>query len=357
MRIERSGDVAKLTPRLESFFKEALGGEDLDDLQHAEARKADFRCLNGLLTIELKSLEDSASERIDNLTDELRQQPDWPVFLGSVPFNAVLPHVQNPDEVRHRMIERIGRAIKGHIRKANKQLAAHETDFPRKNMVKVMVLANEDHEVYDPDLVGHVVHGLLTRKNGDQPLYPHIDAVMYFTERHAAAIHGQVSFPIVCVEGYGLHTQPWKRCVTEHFLARWGEWSGTALYTAAYKEHQYATIEPVPERMRRYERWELDYRRNCYMQGYTDEQVRERLDEALCIQRLAFVKSAPIKPDRDIVAWSLEMVSHLKLEMGWRSIPMTQFRIEPMRLAAAARRLGFPSQAVVWLAGGCGRAA
>jgi hypothetical protein len=84
MRIERKGPVAKLTPRLERFFVEALGGEPLDAIQHPEARKADFRCLRGLLAIELKSLEQDGSERMDNLARELSERPDWPVFYGSV---------------------------------------------------------------------------------------------------------------------------------------------------------------------------------------------------------------------------------------------------------------------------------
>lgn len=81
MRTERTGPVQRLTPRLERFFAEALRGVALDDLQDAQARKADCACLNGLLAIELKSLDEDASERMDNLTDELRDRPDWPLSL------------------------------------------------------------------------------------------------------------------------------------------------------------------------------------------------------------------------------------------------------------------------------------
>ncbi len=88
MRIERQDPVARITPRLERFFQEALGGMSLDDVQHAEVRKADFKCLKGLLAIELKSLEEDASERMDNLMDELRQRADWPIFLGSAPMHG-----------------------------------------------------------------------------------------------------------------------------------------------------------------------------------------------------------------------------------------------------------------------------
>jgi hypothetical protein len=56
MRIERTWQVKRLTPRLERFFVEALGGQALDDIQQATVRKVDYKCLDGLLAIELKSL-------------------------------------------------------------------------------------------------------------------------------------------------------------------------------------------------------------------------------------------------------------------------------------------------------------
>lgn len=154
MRIERKGPVAKLTPRLQRFFIQALGGESLDDILRPEARKADFKCLRGLLAIELKTLEQDGSQRINNLTDELSQRPDWPAFYGSAPIEPFFKHMQDPEQVKRRFVDRIGRAIKDHVSKADKQLAAHEAALPRKNMLKVMVLANEDHEIYDPAMVG-----------------------------------------------------------------------------------------------------------------------------------------------------------------------------------------------------------
>jgi hypothetical protein len=175
MRIERKGPVAKLTPRLERFFIEALGGESLDNILHAEARRADFRCLRGLLAIELKTLEQDASQRLDNLTAELTQRPDWPAFYGSAPIEPFLRHMQDPEQVKRRFVDRIGRAVKGHVSKADKQLAAHESTFPRKNLLKLMILANEDHEIYDPAMVRYSTQKILHRH--------------YFTIRQTQALH------------------------------------------------------------------------------------------------------------------------------------------------------------------------
>lgn len=349
--------MAKLTPRLERFFVEALGGEALDDVQHAEARKADFKCLRGLLAVEIKSLEEDASERMDNLTDELRERPDWPIFLGSAPMQSFLKHIQKPEEIKHRLVDRIGRAIRNHMRKANKQLAAHEATFPRKNMVKVMVLANEDHEIYAPEMVAYLVHHLLLRQRNGTPLYPNIDAVIFLSERHAAPVNRQIAFPILCIEGESIENAAWKRDVTETFLTRWAKWNGVPLHHSDPRTQKFTTIDHIPEQMKRYEQWELDYKRRSYMSDFTDEQLRERFDEITCVSSLAFIKDSPLKPSRDVIMWSMSSMSHMMLEMGWRGIPVTQFRYGPERLAAAARRLHLPTNVVGWFESDMGRAA
>ncbi len=335
---------------------EALGGEALDDVQDAEARKADFECLRGLLAIELKSLEDDASERMDNLTDELRERPDWPMYYGSVPIESVLKHMKEPEEVRRRLVDRIGRAIRKHMRKANKQLAAHDATFPRKNMVKVMVLANEDHEIYDPEMVAYVVHHLLLRQHDGAPLYPHIDAVIFVSERHATPFDQLIAFPIVCIEGQSIRSAAWKSDVLDTLMARWAKWNGVPIYHCDLRTQKFKTIDHIPERMKRYEQWQLDYKRRPYMRGFTGEQLRERFDEIMCVSSLSLIKDSPLKPSHDATAWSLSSMSHLMLEMGWRGVPVTQFEFSPERLAAAARRLRLPANVVAWFESDMGRA-
>lgn len=357
MRIERTGPVERLTPRMQRFITEALGGVSLDDVQDAQDRKADYACLGGLLAIELKSLEEDASERMDNLTDELRERPDWPLFLGSARMDAFLKHLDEPEPVRRRIAERIGRAIKNHIHKANKQLAAHEAMFARKNVVRFVVIVNEDHEIYDPQMVGYVVGHLLRREENGVPLYPHIDEVIYLSERHATMIDGLIAFPMMAIEGKPVSDAPWKRQVTTRFLERWGRWNGIPIFKADAKEQTFSTIEHVPERMRRHEAWALHYRRNPYMQGYTDEQVRERFDEVICISSLSFMKDTPFKPPREATEWAMQTMTHLMLEMGRRAIPATRFQHEPARLAAGALRLRMPPAVVAWFANDLGRAA
>jgi len=53
MRLERTGPVEPLSPRIEKFIVERLGGVLLDEIQGSEERRADYVCLRGLLAIEI----------------------------------------------------------------------------------------------------------------------------------------------------------------------------------------------------------------------------------------------------------------------------------------------------------------
>ncbi|MDZ7712733.1 MAG: hypothetical protein U5L06_06320 [Rhodovibrio sp.] len=348
MRIERKGNVGRLTPRVERFFTQALGGVSLDSTQHAEARKADYKCLRGLLAIELKSLEEDASERVGNLTEKLQERRDWPEFHGSWPLQSVLTNMTESEDVSRLFIDRIGRGIKSHMRKANKQLAAHEAAFPRQNMFKVLVLVNEDHEVYDPKLSAQIIQDLLLRCENESPIYPHIDTVIFFTERHAASVNSKIAFPILCVESASIESTEWKRTLTDFIVSRWAQWNDVPLYKTDFGEQGFATIDHIPEQMRRQEQWELNYKRDPYMRYFTDEQLRERFDEIVCISALAFIRNSPLKPDKGAIMWSMSCMSHMMVEMGWRGIPITNFKYTPERLASAAKRMGMPIEVIAW---------
>jgi|TARA_B100002003_G_scaffold237077_1_gene253738 hypothetical protein len=218
-----------------------------------------------------------------------------------------------------------------------------------------MILVNEDHEMYEPDVVGYIIHHALGRTDDGSPLYRNIDAVLYLTERHAAQVQGNLTFPLLSVESAHVAQAPWKAQVIAYVLQRWADWSGTPLFHSDFAAQSFTTIEDIPEIARRHEAWELAYRRNPYMRDWSIKQVRERFDEVICISHLAFIVESPHKPDDAAIASSMESMSHLMLEMGSRAIPKTDFCYSPDRLAEASRRLGLADDVAEWLARDCDR--
>lgn len=350
MRIERTGPVEKLTPRVTRFLVEALGGISLDDIQSAERRRIDYACLRGILAIEVKTLEGDPAERTNNFVDGLRERPDFPIFFGSVPMEAAFKNMEDADALRRTAVDRLGRTIVTHLKKANDQLDRHALDFPRRNRARIVVLINEDHAEYDPQTVGWIVQREFAREDDRGARYPSIDAILYFTERHGQVRDGLIAFPIAAIHGPNIHFDSWKADLLDHVIHRWAAWNGRPLKAIRDKEPAaFEAFDHVPESAPRHERWRLDYRRKPYLKPLTDDALRDRFDEVMLVTTLWGIKGSPIKLDMAAAMIAMEQFTHIQVEMHDRALPMTAFAHESERQLAAATRLKLSQAAIDWL--------
>ena len=338
------------------FLHDALSGIALDDIQHPSQRRPDFSCLRGLLVIEVKSLVEDATQRISNVTEELEKREDWPIFYGAWPMDSVLRNLKDPDPVRWRMIERIGRAIKNHLKKASKQLAAYAADNPRLNQVRVVVLINEDLGIYHPNLVVPTIQEALVRQEDNVPKYKSIDAVLYMTERHAVRDDNNIAHPFITIPGRTMANSPWKNSVLEFLVRRWCQWEG-ARYIATDPTdptafvNSFVTLDHIPDQMRRQDAWRLAYRRSPYMRSWKYEELLELWDKLAILDMFALIKDSPIKRSDADIAKSLERFTHLLEEIAHRGLTAEMFDGESDRLIDAGKRMGIPSVGLAWLKG------
>lgn len=349
MRIERTGDVEPLTPQVVDFLTTALGGVSLDETHSPEATRIDYSCLRGLLAVELKTLEEPASERLDNLTDQLRQRDDWPIFLGSAPMQSFIKNMDDSEGVARRVLDRIGRAIINHLKKANRQLEAHAATFPRRNMVRLLLLVNEDHEVYDPHTVAYILWHAVRRIVEGRPLYEHVDGILFLTQRHGTVRNGKLTFPVVTVEGPALHDAPWKGDVLQLAAERWARKNGYSM-EAMESVEEFVTIDHIPETAPRSERWRTEYKRQPYLRVLSDEQLRDAFDENTVMSLLCFLKNPPVQLTAEQKSAVMQRFGDFMQEMGERGVPITKFQHEEERERAAAMRLGLPPHVIEWLA-------
>jgi hypothetical protein len=350
MRIERTGKVASLTPRVVKFVDEALSGVTLDAPDSSNDRRPDYLCLCGRLVIELKTLAEDGSDRMDNLTDELRQREDWPMFLGSAPMQAFIQNTSDPEGIRRRVIERLGRGIINHLKKANRQLEAFTKTSKAKNLVRMLLLVNEDHEAYDPHMVSYILwHAVRQMKDG-VPRYEHVDLIVYMTERHAQIVDGLITFPTLVIEGSTCGYEEWRGEFGGLFVDRWARWNGQPLKGVDEVDVSgFESIDHIPDQGSRQDFWKLDYRRKPHLRPLTDEQLYARFDEVTLINSLAFLKDCPLKIDMEQRMIGIRMFSDVMDEMAHRAIPVTRFSHTADRAIAAARRLGLPPSVIKWV--------
>lgn len=332
------------------FIERALSGVSLDEPNISQDKRPDYLCLGGRLVIELKTLAEDGSTRMDNLEEELSQRDDWPVFLGSAPMQAFIQNTNDPEGIQRRAIERLGRGIVNHLKKANRQLENFTKTSTAKNLVRMLVLVNEDHEVYDPHMVSYILWRALQQTMNGTPRYEHVDLAVYMTERHAQVVDGRIAFPVLAIEGPSCGYEKWRSEFGRLFANRWAQWNAQPLKSVDETHtSNFKTIDHVPDHARRQDFWKLGYRRNPYLRALTEAQLYDRFDEVSLISSLAFLKDSPLRMDMEQRMAGIRLFSDMMDEMAHRAIPVTRFRHTMERAIAAARRLGLPPPIVKWV--------
>lgn len=353
IRAERHGPVEPLTPRVMKFVEDRLGGRSLDDAGDVEKRP-DFECLNGLLAIEIKTLETPPIERIENALKTEKAEADWPVFYGTWPIDSILQNRPNAKDLQKKLLDRLGRALVTHVKKANDQLGHHTARSPRRNLVRLLILLNEDHPEYSPEVVGFLVHRELRRMGSDGNCRnDQIDAVIYITERHLAPGTAEPLLPLTLVLGPGSDDSPWKEEVAHLILRRWAAWNHVPIRTdEQVSAEDFISAEHVPDKMKRHEVWGLEYRRAPYMRAWRDDEVRDLWDYVMLLNILWGHNDTPMKiPMNDLIP-VMEQFTHLREEVATRGLSLDYFSKDSApRLRAAADKLPYGPMVTKWLVG------
>ena len=120
MRVERTGPIEPLMPRIVTFLMERLGGVSLDEEGDVEERP-DFACLKGLVAIEIKSFETAPAERLVNAIVPEMESEAWPAFYGTWPIQSVLKNLPNGGALQAKLLDRLGRTVVRVVKKASDQ--------------------------------------------------------------------------------------------------------------------------------------------------------------------------------------------------------------------------------------------
>lgn len=354
-RIERSGPVERLTPRVEAFLRERLGAVSLDEDGDVEKRP-DYVCLKGLVAVEIKSLETDPSGRLDNAVEPEKASEAWPVFFGQWPIESVLKHLPDGERVNRKLIDRLGRTLVSHVKKANDQLGQHAARAGRRNLVRLLVLLNEDHPEYTPEIVSFLIHRELARTSPDgHQRNNQIDAVIYISDRHAAPTASDLCLPIIVLYNEDIALWPWKENIVDFILGRWADWNGVPVLQAEPENvalADFVAAEHIPDEMARHEAWALEYRRRPYMRSWTDENVRNLWDHIMLLSLLWGHVSSPIKVPKEGFIQAMERFTHALEEAARRGLPLAYFEEESInRRRQVVDSLPYGPKAAEWLHG------
>jgi hypothetical protein len=329
MRFERRGGAPDMQAAFKHLIEAHLRGRSLDDNQSSEASRGrfpDFGCFRDIVMIEMKHLESDQSDRLNSVIDELADPNEKPVFYASRDFSLVSGKLSNADEINSIIGNKLSRTIENVLSSANKQFTSYRNRNPRKNTVNICVILNSKLREFTPNVVIHAIHRKMKQNDTAKPRFPAIDAVLYFSEKHATMLpNGRIAFATAIYECLGALSNPWKmifvdRVVEAWFMLRTGDGSveGTDL-------QGFDVMHDIPERMSRSDMWYLEYQRNPYLKDISEERLRVLFHRNIAISSINLMKGDWPKLAQERLMENMRQFTHIIEETNRRGIDLRNF--------------------------------
>jgi hypothetical protein len=310
-----------LERRFLQFLSGIPGAESLDELlvgaKYDGERRADFLLFDRRVILEVKSLEVDTSTKVEGEMAVHRDRDDFPLIYGEVELSKVLAHLPDGKEINDRIFLRTTRSIEAAARSAEGQIENTARLLSLTDPVGVLVLLNQEIDIFTPEVVAGRLAMLLRRKNDDGSLRSPIAFSWLIFESHFLE-HGPATktLPLVNLKGSKAKAYPWFDELLTYLQVAWANFNGHPIFHQSgaaevnlQARSSHAPKEPRPgDKITKQKLWELRYRENPYLRPLDDREVLRRGKAAVDALTPRFLKGGPPTPPEQweelMIPWS-----------------------------------------------------
>ncbi len=324
---------AGLEARFGRFIESLPNAEVIDRLQWpsdpTRRRKADYLLGGRSIIVELKTLSDDVSHKVEAMADRHRERDDWPLFYGTADVRKVLAHLPDGEAIYTKLVNALGRSVESAVRSAEEQVTHTREVLGLPHAVGVLVILNEAVEILDPYVVGHRVAQLLRRPRTGNSESEKLNFVWLIFESHAMGkVAGMPAMPSILIRGDGASRFPWFDAFYKDVVRRWAQWNGcislegdspdpSKIHFSPMKEIR----ESAPTQIPRHELWRRKYRANPYLRSLSNENVLARGADIMRRLMPHFLKDGPgYVPET--VNPLMEEFTHFQEEASFRALDL-----------------------------------
>jgi hypothetical protein len=277
---------SELESRFLQFLAKLQNAESLDDLlsgpQFNGQRRADYLLFNRRVILELKSLEVDPSHKVETEIAKHRERDDFPLMYGMVNLQSMLKHLPDGKEINAKIFYKTTRSIEDAVRSAEEQIESTAKLLKLPNAAGLLVLLNQNLNVFTPEVVAHRVATLIRRKNQDgTPRSPIAFAWLILESHELTKGPAEHNIPMLAIEGPQSREMPWFKDLLTYLEVAWSQFNGIPLFhqsnpsidTLNAQERSDKKQPAQKEKITRQDVWEARYKSHPYLRRQTDAEV------------------------------------------------------------------------------------
>lgn len=327
-----------------SFMAQYALIEDLDDIEEKfpDGTKIADYAIRDVVVIELKTLKEDPTEKMENLFNEIIKRPDFPAIYGELNFRRVVSLL--PDgEKQIRKFETVAfRQIESIMSKANKQVISTIEHLKMDSKTAgTLIIINEFAEFFEPDVLVGYIRKMLGTKSENGFRFSHINHVILIQDTHKVkdSNQGEIAIPIYDI----LNDNIVQNDVTKQagialseLIKNYSHFNkcNHKLHKPFEDELEIEKLHQPEVKPLRGQEWiEDQYRKNRYMKNFTDEQLIELGSMVMSVCYAMILKEKPLVLEHQRKMHLFKTQIELFEESRLRPFDLKRLDINPIKYA------------------------
>ena len=306
--------------------------ENLDDLACFQEEKADYLFSDRDLIIEVKNIESDPSFKLEELNENLKNEPDYPLFFGEKNLTDVFEHFENSDELSQIAYKKLTMQVERALEKAEKQIKNTRKKFGLDSAYGVVIILNDLVKVLDPDHIASRAAKFLLKTNNGRYRYKNINSIVLISETHKVKNSGpyEEALPIVFINSPHTQANSLHNLKLDDLLKQWSHFCGRQYIEIERKISQAdnyfnergsnATERP----MVRQELWRAQYITNRYYKKLSDDDFLKAVAVVMDELMPHFLKNKPNLSENKLMEL-MQASTHCVEEAQIRNMDMRHF--------------------------------
>lgn len=328
-----AGHSDTLESRFTRFLEGLPGAEAIDSMalpqDQQRQRKADYLLEGRKIIVELKTLTDDPSPKVEAIADKHRDRDEWPLFYGQADAHKVLANLPDGEAIYAKIVNALGRSVEAAVRSAEEQVTHTRHVLGLPDAARLLVILNDSVDILDPYVVGQRVANLMRRSRTGNSEAEKLDFVWLLFESHVMGTElGRPAVPSILITGEDAGRFPWFERVHNDLVRRWVDVNGGISVNADAPDPSQIKFTPMkaataapPKQIPRHEWWRRQYRSQPCLRSLSDADLLSK--GADIVRRLApsFLNGGPA-PASELTNSLMEEFTHFLEEMNHRGIDM-----------------------------------
>lgn len=328
-----------------SFMSHYAPIEDLDDIKDSlpcSTMIADY-AIRDILVIELKTLKENPTLKMENFFHEIMKRPDFPAIYGELNFRNVVSLMPDGEKLITKFETVAFRHIEQIMSKANKQIKdTIEMLNMNSQTAGGLIIINELADFFEPDVLGDYICKRLCQKNGTELRFSHINHVTLIQGTHKVK-NTHLSGPVIPIYGITNDNIPQNEVSKQAEMAlkqlfehySYFNNCNHKLQDSGEDEFEIEKLnQPKLEIPKKGQAFIVDqYQKNRYMKDWSDEQLIEFGSMVMSACNAKLLKENPLVVDEHRKMYLFKSMIELFEESRLRPFDLRRLDIDPSKFS------------------------